>query len=88
MVSLQELYQTSFLILVCVDESSAKSKVLRAKSWPTCISNIINKFLDVLMDELPKHLLLSCNVDHKIEVVLKLTPPFKSPYWLTKKELQ
>ncbi len=40
------------------------------------------------MDELPKHLLLSYNVDHKIEVVLKLTPPFKSPYWLTKKELQ
>jgi len=50
--------------------------------------NKINKFLNVLMDELPKHLLLSCNVDHKIEVVFRLAPPFKSPYWLTKKNLQ
>jgi hypothetical protein len=40
-----------------------------AKSWLTCISNKINKFLDVLMDGLPKHLLPFRSVDHKIEVV-------------------
>jgi hypothetical protein len=62
-----------------VDESSAKSKTKGAKSWPTCISNIINKFLDILTYELRKHL-PPCNVNHKIEVVLRLTPISKSPY--------
>jgi hypothetical protein len=51
-------------------------------SWPTCISNTIYKFLDVLINDLPKHVLHSCNVDHKIEVVPRSTPPSKSPYWL------
>jgi hypothetical protein len=68
------------------DESSAKSKAKGAKSWPTCISNIINKFLGILIDELPKHLPPFCNVSHKIEVVSRLTPLFKSPYWLNKKK--
>jgi hypothetical protein len=71
-----------------VDESSAKSKAKRVKSWPTCISNTINKILDILMDDLPKHLPLFHNVDHKIKVVPGLAPPFKSPYQHIKKELQ
>ncbi len=85
MVSLQKLQKNPFLIM---DESSAKSKAKGAKFWPTCISNTINKFLDILMDDLPKHLPHFCNVNHKIEVVPGLTPPSKSPYQLNKKELQ
>jgi hypothetical protein len=80
LVSLQELQETSFLIDMCVDEANAKSKAKGAKFWPTCISNTIYNFLDVLTNDLPKHLLLSCNVDHKIDVVPKSTPPSKSPY--------
>jgi hypothetical protein len=34
-----------------VDEYKTKVKAKRFKSWPTCISNIIKKFLDVLTDE-------------------------------------
>jgi len=71
-----------------VNESSAKSKIKRVKSWPPYISNIINKFLDILVDKLPKHLSLLRNVDHKIKVVLRSTPPFKLPYRLYKKKLQ
>jgi hypothetical protein len=82
LVSLQELRETSFLI---VDEFSAESKAKGVKSWPTCISNIINKFLDILIDDLLKHLFHFCDVDHKIEVVLGSAPPSKSPYWLNKK---
>jgi hypothetical protein len=48
--------------------------------WPTCISNTIYKFLDIVIDDLPKHLLPSCNVDHKIEVVPRSVPPSISPY--------
>jgi hypothetical protein len=71
-----------------VDESNAKFKAKGAKSWPIYISNIINKVLDILTNNLPKHLPPSCNVDHKIEVVHKSTPPSKSLYWLNIKKLQ
>ncbi len=70
-----------------VDESSAKSKAKGAKSWPICIFNTINKFLDVLTNNFPKHLLHFCNVDHKIEVVFGLAPPCKLPYQLNKKKV-
>jgi hypothetical protein len=71
-----------------VDEYSAKSKTKGAKSWPTCISNIINKFLDILIDDLPKHIPPFCNVNHKIKVVPRSKPPSKSPYQLNNKKLQ
>jgi hypothetical protein len=86
LVSLQVLHETSFLIMH-VDEFNAKSKAKGTKSWPTYISNIINKFLDILTNELFKHLPHFCNVDHKIEVVPRSVPPFKSPYMLNKKKL-
>jgi hypothetical protein len=60
-----------------VDESSAKSKAKGAKSWLTSISNIINKYFDVLTNELSKHLSPSHNVDHKIKVVFGLAPSSK-----------
>jgi len=85
LVSLQELQKTSFLI---VDESNVKFKAKGVKSWPTYISNTINKLLDVLTDDLPKHLPHFRDVDHKIKVVLGSTPHFKSPYWLNSKKLQ
>jgi hypothetical protein len=62
---------------MCVDESSAKFKAKRVKFWLTYISNIINKILDVLTNELSKHLPPSRSVDHKIEVVPRLAPLFK-----------
>jgi hypothetical protein len=82
LVSLQELQETSFLILMCVDEFNTKSEAKGAKSWPICISNTINKTLDILMDKLPKHLLFSRNVDRKIEVVFGSAPDPKSLYRL------
>jgi hypothetical protein len=63
-----------------LDESSAKFKAKGAKFWPSYISNTINRFLDVLTYEFPKHLPHFHNVDHKIEMVLGSAPPFKSPY--------
>jgi hypothetical protein len=79
LVSLQEFQETSFLIVIHVDEYSAKFKTKKVKSWPTYISNIIHNFLDILIDDLPKHLPPFRNVDHKIKVVFGSTPPSKSP---------
>jgi len=73
---------------MCVDESNAKSKAKWVKFWPNYISNTINKFLDILTNELLKRLLHFCNVDHKIEVVPRLAPSSKSPYQLNQKKLQ
>jgi hypothetical protein len=67
-----------------VDEFSAKSKAKGVKFWPTCISNTINTFLDVLTYEFLKHLFPFHDVDHKNEMVLGFTPPFQ----FNKKELQ
>jgi hypothetical protein len=41
--------------------------------------------LNVLIDKLPNRLPPYCDVDHKIEVVLNLTSPFKPFYILNKK---
>jgi hypothetical protein len=73
---------------MCVDESSAKSKAKGVKFWPNHVSDTINKFLDILTNELFKCLPPFCNVDHKIEVVPRLAPPSKSPYQLNQKKLQ
>ncbi len=80
MVFLQKLQETSILILMSVDESSAKSQAKGPKSWPICISNTINKFLDILVDKLPRHLPPFHNVDHKIEVMPWSRLSSKSPY--------
>ncbi len=82
MVFLQKLQETLVLILMHVDESSAKFQTKRAKSWPIYNSNITNKFLDILMDKLPKNLPPSHNVDHKIEMVPWSRSSFMSPYRL------
>jgi hypothetical protein len=48
-----------------VDEFNVKAKAKGAKSWRTCLSNTINTFLDILTNNLPKHLPPFHNVDHK-----------------------
>jgi hypothetical protein len=40
LVFLQELQKTSFVIFMCVDESNAKSKAKRPKSWPLYFQQI------------------------------------------------
>jgi hypothetical protein len=70
-----------------MDESSVKFKPKRVNSWPPCISNTINSFFDILINEILKHLPPSHNVNHKIEMVHGPTPPFKLSYQLNKKEL-
>jgi len=71
-----------------VDECSAKSKAKGVKFWSTCIFDTISKFLDILINELLKHLPPFHDVDHKNEMVFGFAPPFKSPYQLNKKILQ
>lgn len=82
MVSMQEMQETTFLVLMCMEEHGDVAKVERANPYPFCISEVINKFSDVLMDDLPTFLPLNKDVDHKIEVHLGSTSLTKAPYRL------
>jgi hypothetical protein len=48
----------------------------------------LNKFLKVLIDELPNALQPYKRVIHKIELVFGLASPSKAPYRLNQKELE
>jgi hypothetical protein len=41
-----------------VDEFTTKAKTKGASPWPTCILDTLNKFLNVLMHELPQKKIL------------------------------
>jgi hypothetical protein len=59
---------------MCVNEFNAKSKTKRVKFWPICNSNTINKILNVLIDQVLKHLPPFHDVDHKNEMVINFAP--------------
>jgi len=61
---------------------------LEAKSPPSCVSEIIKKYKDVLTKELSNELPPNCKIDHKIEIILGLEPPSKALYGGTKEAIQ
>jgi hypothetical protein len=52
------------------------------------VSKVLEKYKDVITDELTKHLPPKRAVDHKIDLVPGTEPPSKAPYWLNQAELQ
>ncbi len=46
-ISLQELQETSFFIFMHVNEFSVKAEAKGFNLWPSCISNTLNKYIDV-----------------------------------------
>ena len=57
------------------------------KSTPMCVTNVLEKFRDVITAELPKELPQKREVDHKIELLPGSIPPSKAPYRLNQQEL-
>ncbi len=53
-----------------------------------CIKQILEEFLDVMLEELPKDLPLRRQVDHVIEVMPVMAPPTKAPYQMSHEELK
>jgi hypothetical protein len=52
------------------------------------VSRVLEKYKDVILDELPKHLPPKRAVEHKIDLVPGAEPPSKVPYRLNQVELQ
>ncbi len=88
MISLQELQEISFLIFMHVNEFNIKAKAKLVGPSFTCISNMRNKILNVLIDEIPIKLPPCHDVDHKIEVMSRSTPPFRALYKVNQKECE
>jgi hypothetical protein len=65
-----------------MEEHGDVVKTEKANPYPFCISKVINKILDILTNDLPTILPPNKDVDHKIEVHPRSTPPTKTPYKL------
>ncbi len=87
-VLVKELESFSFMILMSLKISQEELNP-QGPRWPLdYILDSLNKFLEVLTNELPNSFPLCKEVDHKIEVVLYLAPPSKATYKLNQKELE
>ncbi len=53
-----------------------------------CIKQVLEEFLDVMPEELPKNLPSKRRVDHAIKVVPGVAPPAKAPYRMSHEELK
>jgi hypothetical protein len=71
-----------------MEEHGDEAKTRRVNPYPFCISEVINNFLDILTDNLPTILPPNRDVDHRIEMHLRSTPPIKAPYRLNQKKLE
>jgi hypothetical protein len=71
-----------------MDKHGDATKIERANPYPFCISKLINKFLDVLTDDLAAILTPNRDLNHKIGVHQGSTTPIKTPYRLNQKKLE
>jgi hypothetical protein len=53
-----------------------------------CIRHVLEKFPNVMPEDLPEHLPLRRRVDHAIEVMPGVAPPSKAPYRMSHEELK
>jgi hypothetical protein len=83
-----ELKSFSFFILMYLKISHGEFKPQGAKQALACILDSLNKFSEVLTNELLNAFPLYRKVDHKIKLVPILTLPSKAPYRLNQKELE
>jgi hypothetical protein len=57
-------------------------------SLPNCVKQMLDKFSDVMLEELPNELPLRKWIDHAIKVISGMAPLTKAPYRMTHEELK
>ncbi len=55
---------------------------------PKCIKQMLDEFLDVMLEKLPDELPLRRQVDHAIKVMSGVAPPTKAPYQMSHEKLK
>jgi len=76
---MQEMQEIAFLILMHMEDHDDEAKTRRLAHTPFCILEVINKFSDILMDDLLTILPPNRYVDHRIEVHPRFSPSIKAP---------
>jgi hypothetical protein len=66
-------------VMRVLDEFEPK-EANKVVSLHKCIKQVLEEFLDVMPEELPDELPSKKQVDHAIEVMLRVAPPAKAPY--------
>ncbi|XP_055814610.1 uncharacterized protein LOC129884317 [Solanum dulcamara] len=69
--------------IASLDEGNGAKETL-----PPCIEKVLEENRDVMPEELPRHLPLRCEVDHKIELEPGARPPGYPPYHMAPPELE
>ncbi len=80
LISFPELNPTKFFNLLKYNELIKEVKLKMARQLPKCIFDSFNKFLNILINKLPKTFPLYKKVNHKIEVVLGLISSSKASH--------
>jgi hypothetical protein len=74
-------------VMMVLDELEPKEATNLVTS-PKCIQRVLEKFPDVMPEELLDDLPLRRRVDHAIKVMPGVTPPAKAPYRMSHEELK
>jgi hypothetical protein len=74
-------------VMWVLDEFEPK-EATRLVTFPKCIEQVLEEFLDVMPEELSNDLPPRKRVDHAIEVMPRVAPPTKAPYRMSHEELK
>ncbi len=74
-------------VMLVLDEFEPK-EVTKLVTSPKCIRRVLEKFSDVMPEDLPEDLPPRRWVDHAIEVMPRVAPPTKAPYRMSHEELK
>ena len=83
-ISARELSKKCYMLVMRAgeagDEVAAKVELV-----PKCVEDVLKRYQEVMLEDLPNELLPRRGVDHKIEVKPGTEPPSKAPYRLSQK---
>ena len=86
-ISARELSEKCY-ILVMRAGKAGDGVTEKIELVPKCVEDVLERYQDVMPEDLSNELPSRQEVDHKIEVKPETEPPSKAPYCLSQKELK
>jgi hypothetical protein len=76
------------LCVMCVLDKFEPKEATNLVNFPKCVKRILDKFPDVMLEELPDGLPPRRQVDHAIKVMPRVAPLTKAPYCMNDEDLK
>ena len=86
-ISVRELSEKCYM-LVMRARKAGDGVAEKVELVPKCVKDILKRYQDVMLEDLPNELSPRRKVDHKIEVKSEIEPPPKAPYCLSQMKLE